>query len=317
MVTDTLRERRLGVEYAVSHLAKHLRWSHPWPELLKILATDEVLDPLCILGMTQNLYDSSHRRRTPDFVRLHFARFKNHHAEVPIDRRSMIMLRAYEALASGDRFCLHYLPAAIELCQKELGYLDPFTLKVRIDFALRSFRTGRAHSLLTALLHDLTNQTLESVPEPERHLLTDNWTQEDLLDLVRESLAIAERCHAWTSGELATKYRREECTENCRHHIDFAVGKTASSLAFSVVVSDGETDTPALSFSTSIDDAESRPATPTAPVCTEDETRIPVLESVDSTSTSWGEQLITARAMGQGPSNVDQQSSGVMSGKVT
>lgn len=307
MIFDTLRERRLGAGYSVTELAKQLRWSTPKPELLEILITDEVLEPLCILGVAQNLYNSCYRHKTFSFIKSHLPRLASHPTnwQGSTNQRAYFMLQAYKAIASGDNDCLHYLPAAIELCERNLGRYDPFTFELRVRFALRSFRTGQAHSLLSTLLKELSEHTLQTIPEEARHLLTESKSQEDLIGLVRRTLAIAERHSEQGAEVLTSEFGQQECTASCSHHADFAAQMTTASSNFSDEIAGAWIDAPALSFFTSVDDADSRPTTPTEFIGVGKQTEIFGPESKDGTLTSCSDQSIIFDARTHDPCNVD------------
>lgn len=285
IVKSILREKQLGVEYSVRELAEHLNSSHPWLDLPKDLSMDVVLEPLCILAKAQNLFEWRRREVTSRFLKLHLPRLKKQPLDAydAINRRSMIMLQAYEALTSGDRECLHYLPSAIKLCQKELGFYDPFTLKLRLDLTLRSWRTGYAHLLFAALLRDLTDHGVEPVPESERHVVTDWWTQEYLIDEIRKRIDIAGRCHEMSSEDLAWNFDDHECNDDCSHHTDFAARTIVSGLASPMTSSDEQADSPAPALSSDAGagetDAHSRTSLETT--CIEDQIDVSVLRLED------------------------------------
>lgn len=191
-----LELKSLGHEPSVPELAEHLEESGLWTDkLLAALNTTNVREPLYIVAMTRNLMDNRSWEALK-FIEEYLPKVASCQLQNPAiaDQRSMTMLHAYKAKLSGEGDCLHYLPAAIKLCADSLGYMDNFTVSMRLNFAQRNILHTCDRQLLETLLREVTEFAPENDMKTEtQHLYYEPLQKEYLIEVIHKSLKLADR----------------------------------------------------------------------------------------------------------------------------
>lgn len=224
-----LKLRSLGHQHPVRELADHLEHSGIWNDkLLAMLNTIDVREPVYIVAMTRNLI--KHRRwEALKVIKQHLPRITDYQAENPaaVDQRSTTMMHAYKAELSGEGFCIHYLPAAIELCKDRLGCMDDFTVSMRLKLAQRNINNACGRQLLETLLRELEDFESDDGMDAERqHLYYEPLRKEHFIETIHKSLELADRFAKFEQNREAdgTPSETERCTSSCTHHVDFPAG---------------------------------------------------------------------------------------------